>query len=72
MVTADPPRAVPLGPGRVCSDDPERWEVAVATLGASGDRFTEVPRTEVGHTEGRAIEVVVPVVDGWSVVRLTR
>jgi dextranase len=67
----------PTGPGSVSSvtvrvllDHPERWEAAGAVLG-DGDRFAAVPSLVVDHRQGRALEVDLPVVAGWSVLRLT-
>jgi dextranase len=57
---------------RLLVDVPGRWHVAVATLGASGDRFAPAPAALVDHREGRALEVEVPLVAGWSVLRMTR
>ncbi len=57
---------------QVLVEDPERWSVAGAVLGASGDRFTPLPAREVGHREGRALEVKLQLIDGWSILRLVR
>lgn len=55
---------------QVLLEHPEEWSAAAAVLGASGDRFTSLPATEVGHREGRALEVELRLVAGWSVLRL--
>ncbi len=69
----------PTRPGRcrrvtitVLLDQPGRWVAAAAVLGQDGDRFGPVPVTQRPHREGTAIEIEVPVADGWSVLRLTR
>jgi len=56
----------------VLLDQPGRWVAAAAVLGQDGDRFGPVPVTQRPHREGTAIEIEVPVADGWSVLRLTR
>jgi hypothetical protein len=55
---------------RVLVDHPERWVAEAAVLGASGDRFVPVFAADVPHRQGRAVEVTIPVVSGWSVLRL--
>jgi hypothetical protein len=55
----------------VLVDAPERWRAEVAALGSGYGRFEPISYTEVGHREGRAIKLRVPVVAGWSVLRLT-
>jgi len=57
---------------RVLLERPEEWSTAVAVLGLSGDRFTSVPGTVIGHREGRALEVNMQLAAGWSVLRLVR
>jgi dextranase len=54
----------------VLVDRPERWRVLAAVLGVDGGRFASLDSHEVVHREGRALSFTVPVVDGWSVVRL--
>ncbi len=51
-------------------ETPERWRAHVAVLGRDGDRFVPVELVEVPHREGRAVACEVPLVDGWSVLRL--
>jgi dextranase len=53
----------------VLVDSPEKWRVQAAVLGANNDRFVALEAHEVAHREGRALSCMVPVVDGWSVVR---
>ena len=55
---------------RVLLDHPERWRAEAAVLGAGGDRFAPVVSREVPHRQGRALEVELPVLGGWSVLRL--
>ena len=44
----------------------------MAVLGRDGDRFAELPSRVVGHREGAALEVEVPLLSGWSVLRFSR
>jgi hypothetical protein len=69
----------PTGRGRidlvtvdVLVDAPDRWHVDAAVLGASGDRFMPLDGDDVAHRQGRALRVQLPLVDGWSVLRLKR
>jgi dextranase len=55
---------------RVLVDHPERWRAEAAVLGAGGDRFVPVFAADVRHRQGRAVEVNIPLVSGWSVLRL--
>ena len=55
---------------RVLVDDPSKWRVEAAVLGASDERFLSIPAREVAHRQGRALEVELPLVGGWSVLRL--
>ena len=55
---------------RVLLEQPERWQTSVAVLGAHKDRFTPAVAKEVPHRQGRALEIKVPLVSGWSVLRL--
>jgi dextranase len=57
---------------RVLLAHPEKWRVEAAVLGAKGDRFAPLPTREVPHRQGRALEAELPLVDGWSVLRVTR
>ncbi|MCU1489115.1 MAG: hypothetical protein JWM85_520 [Acidimicrobiaceae bacterium] len=57
---------------RVLVGQPQGWTAAAAVLGADDEHFVERPTSEVPHRWGRALEVQVPVVDGWSVLRLLR
>ncbi len=56
---------------QVLRAQPERWEAATAVLGLRNHRFETVPATLTEHREGHALEVTLPIVAGWSVLRLT-
>jgi dextranase len=66
------------GQGRITSVtvdvlvDNGEWRVDAAVLGARGDRFTALAAHDVAHRQGRALRVQLPLVDGWSVLRLKR
>jgi dextranase len=51
-------------------DSPERWRAEAAVLGRGGGRFVPVALSEVSHREGRAVACEIPLVAGWSVLRL--
>jgi len=55
---------------RVLLDHPENWRAEAAVLGAGGDRFAPIFAREVPHRQGRALEMELPLVAGWSVLRL--
>jgi dextranase len=57
---------------RVLLDHPGRWLARAAVLGARDERFAPVPAREVAHRQGRALEIDLPLVGGWSVLTLTR
>lgn len=57
---------------KVLLGHPKDWQAAVAVLGRNSGRFVPVPYDVVGHREGLAAEVRVPIVAGWSVLRFTR
>lgn len=57
---------------RVLVADPAKWDVEAAVLGAPEERFRSIRSREVPHRQGRALEVELPLVDGWSVLRLKR
>jgi len=57
---------------RVLLDHPEKWSADAAVLGAGDDQFTRRAGREVPHRQGRALEVRLPLVAGWSVLRLRR
>jgi len=66
-------------PGRVRSatvkvlvDHPDVWQADAAILGHGEGRFNEITSRVVAHRQGRALQVELPLVDGWSVVRVTR
>jgi len=69
----------PTAAGKVTSarvtvlvDRPENWRAEAAVLGAGADRFLPVASQEVKHRQGRALEVELSLVSGWSVLRLRR
>jgi dextranase len=69
----------PTGRGRidvvtveVLIDNPTHWHVDAAVLGTHGGRFAEIDSHDVVHRQGRALRVQLPLVDGWSVLRLKR
>ena len=69
----------PTSPGRlrsvtvrILTGRPEQWSAAAAVLGAEDEHFVGRPSKVVPHRWGRAIEVELPVVEGWSVLRLSR
>ncbi len=51
-------------------EHPEHWRASVAALGRDGGRFAPVELEVGSHREGRAVTCEVPIVDGWSVLRL--
>jgi dextranase len=55
---------------RILLDDLTGWCVEAAVLGAQDERFTSIHSSEVSHRQGRALEVELPLVGGWSVLRL--
>jgi dextranase len=57
---------------RVLLDRPGNWRAAAAVLGAADEHFVDLNSREVAHRQGRALEVDVPLVGGWSVLRLTK
>jgi dextranase len=57
---------------RVLVDRPDEWSSSSAVLGAGNDHFVPVPAVVVAHRQGRALEVSLPLVKGWSVLRLRR
>jgi dextranase len=54
----------------VLVERPDHWSAEVAVLGRSEGRFTPLDITNVAMREGRGLRLRVPLVDGWSVVRL--
>lgn len=50
-------------------DAPEQWSVEAAVLGDNSGRFHAIGHRERPHREGRAMEIHVPVISGWTVVR---
>jgi dextranase len=77
--SADGSWAAATGPGRCTEahisalvDEPEWWGADAAVLGDGRAGFCPL-RTAVGsHREGRAVRCTVPIVAGWSMVRLER
>ncbi len=57
---------------RVLLDHPENWRAEAAVLGAGDDRFAPLLAREVPNHRSRAVEVELPLVAGWSVLRLER
>jgi hypothetical protein len=57
---------------RVLLDRPESWRADAAVLGTLGGRFSPINSVVVSHRQGRALEVEIPLVEGWSVLRLAR
>ncbi len=57
---------------RVLVDHPDEWSSSTAVLGAGNEHFVSVPPVVVAHRQGRALEVALPLVKGWSVLRLRR
>ncbi len=56
----------------VLLDEPGRWRAEAAVLGQDGGRFLLAAAAPGVHREGTSIEIEVPVVAGWSVLRFTR
>jgi dextranase len=56
---------------RVLVDHPESWRAEGAILGSRHDGFTDLPAAIIDHRQGQALEVELPVLAGWSVLRLT-
>jgi hypothetical protein len=52
--------------------EPERWHASVATLGRNGGRFARIELRDEPHREGRALACEVPIIAGWTVVRLEK
>jgi hypothetical protein len=50
--------------------EPERWIAHAAVLGRDGGRFAPIKLTATPHREGRAVTCELPIVSGWSVLRL--
>lgn len=49
---------------------PERWSAQAAVLGHRQGRFAPIETLERSHREGRALACRVPLVAGWSILRL--
>jgi dextranase len=57
---------------RVLVDHPNSWTPCSAVLGASDEHFAAIESVIVPHRQGRALEVRLPLIQGWSVLRLSR
>jgi Glycosyl hydrolase family 66 len=57
---------------RVLVDHPNAWTPNAAVLGAQDEHFAVIDSVIVPHRQGRALEVTLPLVKGWSVLRLNR
>lgn len=57
---------------RVLVDHPSVWTPYAAVLGAKDEHFAVIESVIVPHRQGRALEVTLPLVEGWSVLRLSR
>jgi dextranase len=55
---------------RVLVADSANWRVEAAVLGGRDERFSSIPSHVVAHRQGTALEVELPLVEGWSVLRL--
>ena len=57
---------------RVLVDHPDLWRAHAAILGDGEGRFTSIASRDVAHRQGRALEVELPLAEGWSVLRVIR
>jgi dextranase len=57
---------------RILLDNPSAWTTSAAVLGARDEHFVPVHSVVVAHRQGRALEVSLPVMSGWSVLRVRR
>ena len=57
---------------RILVDHPNAWTPYAAVLGARDEHFAAIESVIVPHRQGRALEVTLPVIEGWSVLRLSR
>ena len=57
---------------RILVDHPNAWTPYAAVLGARDEQFAAIESVIVPHRQGRALEVTLPVIEGWSVLRLSR
>ncbi|MHB8296191.1 MAG: glycoside hydrolase family 66 protein [Acidimicrobiales bacterium] len=69
----------PTGEGRcsgvdvtVLLDAPEGWIAEAAVLGSGAGRFCAIAARGAVHREGRAVAFQLPMLAGWSVLRLRR
>lgn len=56
---------------RLLLADPECWTAHAAVLGHEDSRFLPLRTRAVDHRQGRALEVELALVAGWSVLRVT-
>jgi hypothetical protein len=56
---------------RVLLDHPDNGHAEAAIFGGATDRLTPIAATKVPHRQGHALEIDLPVEDGWSVLRIT-
>ena len=54
---------------RLLAAVPGRCRADVAVLGADGGRFHAAELAAANHREGNAVELFLPIIDGWSVAR---
>jgi hypothetical protein len=66
------PGRVRIATVKVLVDHPDIWQADAAILGHGEGRFNEIATRVVAHRQGRALQVELPLVDGWSVLRVTR
>jgi dextranase len=57
---------------RVLLGHPEEWEVEAAVLGHDGGRFRSIESKAIEHRQGLGIEVELPMIEGWSVLRVSK
>ena len=48
------------------------WRAHAAILGQDEGRFSEIESKDVKHRQGRALQIELPLVDGWSVLRVSK
>jgi dextranase len=56
----------------VLVDHPNAWTPYAAVLGARDEHFGAIESVIVPHRQGRALEISLPLIKGWSVLRLSR
>jgi len=55
---------------QILVDSPDKWVGEVAVLGRDEGRFTSLPLSATSLREGSGVACTVPLVEGWSVLRL--